>query len=143
MYGDERFSRKIARWMKEAVASGTMRSTSDLASLCARAYGRNSKASIHPATRTFQALRIYVNDEMGQLRTLLDTLPCVTKPGSLAMFISFHSLEDRMVKHTLREWKKQGLVTLSSGKKPVVASKEESQDNPRSRSAKLRVCEFL
>ena len=92
---------------------------------------------IHPATRTFQALRIFVNRELDDLRALLDAAPRVLKPGGRAVVISFHSLEDRIVKDALREGVKKGYYQLLT-KKPVTAGEEEIDRNPRSRSAKLR-----
>ena len=95
---------------------------------------------IHPATRTFQALRIFVNRELDDLRVLLDAAPRILKPGGRVVVISFHSLEDRIVKDAFREGAKQGVFTVLT-KKPVTASEEESDRNPRSRSAKLRAAE--
>jgi 16S rRNA (cytosine1402-N4)-methyltransferase len=92
---------------------------------------------IHPATRTFQAIRIFVNQELNDLRALLEAAPRVLKPGGRLVIISFHSLEDRIVKDALREGVKQGYYKLLT-KKPVVAGEEEIDRNPRSRSAKLR-----
>ena len=92
---------------------------------------------IHPATRTFQALRIFVNRELDDLQALLSAAPQVLKPGGRLVIISFHSLEDRMVKDAMREGAKQGQYELLT-KKPVTATKEEIDQNPRSRSAKLR-----
>jgi 16S rRNA (cytosine1402-N4)-methyltransferase len=95
---------------------------------------------IHPATRTFQALRIFVNHELDELRGLLDAAPRVLKPGGRAVIISFHSLEDRIVKDAFREGSKQGHYRLLT-KKPVTPGEEEIDRNPRARSAKLRVAE--
>jgi 16S rRNA (cytosine1402-N4)-methyltransferase len=95
---------------------------------------------IHPATRTFQALRIFVNHELNDLRALLDAAPRVLKPGGRLVIISFHSLEDRIVKDALRQGVKQGYYQLLT-KKPVTATEEEIDRNPRSRSAKLRAAE--
>jgi 16S rRNA (cytosine1402-N4)-methyltransferase len=95
---------------------------------------------IHPATRTFQALRIFVNRELDDLRALLKAAPRVLKPGGRVVLISFHSLEDRVVKDAFREAAKQGSMNLLT-KKPLTASKEESDRNPRARSAKLRAAE--
>jgi 16S rRNA (cytosine1402-N4)-methyltransferase len=95
---------------------------------------------IHPATRTFQALRIFVNRELDDLRALLDAAPQVLKPGGRVVVISFHSLEDRIVKDAFREGAKRGYFSLLT-KKPVTATKEESDRNPRARSAKLRAAE--
>jgi 16S rRNA (cytosine1402-N4)-methyltransferase len=95
---------------------------------------------IHPATRTFQALRIFVNRELDDLRKMLKTAPQLLKPGGRLVVISFHSLEDRIVKDALREGAKQGTYRLLT-KKPVTATDEEIDRNPRARSAKLRAAE--
>src|SRR5262249_7491993 len=95
---------------------------------------------IHPATRTFQALRIFVNHELDDLRALLKAAPQVLKPGGRIVIISFHSVEDRIVKDAFREGVKQGHYQLLA-KKPVTAGKEEIDRNPRARSAKLRAAE--
>lgn len=97
---------------------------------------------IHPATRTFQALRIFVNQEMDELRGLLEAAPRILKPGGRLVIISFHSLEDRIVKDAMRDGAKQGLYRLLT-KKPVTAAQEEIDRNPRSRSAKLRAAERI
>ena len=95
---------------------------------------------IHPATRTFQALRIFVNRELDDLKALLEAALHVLKPGGRLVVISFHSLEDRIVKDAMREGAKQGRYRLLT-KKPVTASAEEMDRNPRSRSAKMRAAE--
>ena len=95
---------------------------------------------IHPATKTFQAIRIFVNHELNDLRALLEAAPRVLKPGGRLVVISFHSLEDRIVKDALREGVKQSHYKLLT-KKPVTATEEEIDRNPRSRSAKLRAAE--
>ena len=97
---------------------------------------------IHPATRTFQALRIFVNHELDDLRELLDIAPQLLQPGGRLVLISFHSLEDRMVKDALREGAKQGQYRVLT-KKPVTAGEEEVDRNPRARSAKLRAAEKI
>jgi 16S rRNA (cytosine1402-N4)-methyltransferase len=95
---------------------------------------------IHPATLTFQALRIFVNRELDDLKALLKAAPRILKPGGRVVVISFHSLEDRIVKDALREGAHQHYLSLLT-KKPVTASEEESNRNPRARSAKLRAAE--
>jgi 16S rRNA (cytosine1402-N4)-methyltransferase len=97
---------------------------------------------IHPATRTFQAIRIYVNHELDDLRDLLAAAPRVLKPGGRVVIISFHSLEDRLVKEALRAGAREGLWRLLT-KKPLVADEPEIERNPRARSAKLRAAERL
>jgi 16S rRNA (cytosine1402-N4)-methyltransferase len=138
-FGEERRSRRIARAI---VRSRPIRSTAHLADvISAAARPMNSESRrIHPATRTFQALRIFVNRELDDLRALVDAAPRVLKPGGRVVVISFHSLEDRIVKDAFREGAKQGYFSLLT-KKPVTATEEESDRNPRARSAKLRAAE--
>lgn len=133
-YGEERRSRRVARCIKQAVDAGELSSTLDLRRAVVRAVGPRRVGGIDPATRTFQALRIAVNGELAQLEALLAAAPRIVVPGGVAAFISFHSLEDRLVKRALMPrdvWER-----LST--KPMLASAEEQADNPRSRSAKLR-----
>jgi 16S rRNA (cytosine1402-N4)-methyltransferase len=134
-YGEERYSRRIAKRIIEARRLEPIRTTGQLAELVRRCVPRSKGHGIDPATRTFQALRIAVNDEMAALDGLLRKLPGVVKAGGRVGIISFHSLEDRRVKHVFRDAAIWELKT----KKPVQASDEEFQNNPRSRSAKLRV----
>src|SRR3984957_5217383 len=95
---------------------------------------------IHPATRTFQALRIRVNNELGEIRTRLESAPSLLKPGGRLVLISFHSLEDRLVKDAFREASRnKGFEVLT--KKAVIAGEEEERRNPRSRSAKMRAAQ--
>jgi 16S rRNA (cytosine1402-N4)-methyltransferase len=138
-FGEERRSRRIARAI---CRSRPIRSTAHLADvISAAARPMNSEQRrIHPATRTFQALRIFVNRELDDLRALLEAAPRILKPGGRVVVISFHSLEDRIVKDAFREGAKQGVFTVLT-KKPVTASEQESDRNPRSRSAKLRAAE--
>jgi 16S rRNA (cytosine1402-N4)-methyltransferase len=95
---------------------------------------------IHPATRTFQALRIFVNRELDDLKALLEAAPRVLRPGGRLVVISFHSLEDRIVKNAMREGARDGRFRLLT-KKPVTASEDEIDRNPRARSAKMRAAE--
>jgi 16S rRNA (cytosine1402-N4)-methyltransferase len=138
-FGEERRSRRIARAI---VRSRPIRSTAQLADVISAAARPMNQAErrIHPATKTFQALRIFVNDELKDLEALLNAAPQLLKPGGRLVIISFHSLEDRIVKDALREGVKQGYYELLT-KKPVTAGEEEIDRNPRSRSAKLRAAE--
>jgi 16S rRNA (cytosine1402-N4)-methyltransferase len=140
-FGEERRSRRIARAI---VRSRPIRTTAHLAQVISVAARPMNPADrrIHPATRTFQAIRIYVNQELDDLVALLQSAPRVLKPGGRLVIISFHSLEDRKVKDSLREGAKQGLYRLLT-KKPATATEEEIDRNPRSRSAKLRAAEKL
>ncbi|MDX1564963.1 MAG: 16S rRNA (cytosine(1402)-N(4))-methyltransferase RsmH, partial [Phycisphaeraceae bacterium] len=135
-YGQERFSRKIARFIVEQRARNPIKTTRQLATLCARAYG-SRRGRIDPATRTFQALRIAVNDELGCLERLLALLPTLLAPGGRAVIISFHSLEDRLVKHAFRQWAREGGARLLTAK-PEQPTEQQIAANRRSRSAKLR-----
>ena len=138
-FGEERRSRRIARAI---VRSRPIRTTTQLVEVvAAAARSMNRKHErIHPATRTFQALRIFVNHELDDLKALLEAAPRVLKPGGRLAVISFHSLEDRIVKDALREGATQGWYSLLT-KKPVTAGEEEIDRNPRSRSAKMRAAE--
>jgi len=140
-FGEERRSRRIARAI---VRSRPIRTTVELADVVSAAARPMNQAErrIHPATKTFQALRIFVNRELEDLRELLNEAPAVLKPGGRLVVISFHSLEDRIVKDALREGVKQGQYRLLV-KKPLTAGAQEIERNPRSRSAKLRVAERL
>ncbi len=144
-FGDERFSRRIAHAIVDKRKVEPIERTARLAEIVSRAIpapAKRTRRGVHPATRTFMALRIAVNDEMGALDRLLEALPEVLSPGGRAGVISFHSLEDRRVKLAFREMKQAGIVKLLT-KKPITASDQEIEDNPRSRSAKLRVIQRL
>lgn len=138
--GEERFSRRIARAIVQARRAGRIERTGELAALVERAVGGRRGQKIHPATRTFQALRIAVNDELGGLERLLAALPDVLADGGRAAVISFHSLEDRRVKQAFLSMKSAGIARIITPK-PIVADDEEKAANPRSRSAKLRCIE--
>ena len=131
-YGDERASRRIARALKMKLPE----TTGELAAIVAGVvHVRGKRERIHPATRTFQALRIAVNDELGALRASLDAAADVVRADGRIAVISFHSLEDRIVKLFFRDDERLVRVT----RKPIVPSEDELRSNPRSRSAKLRV----
>jgi 16S rRNA (cytosine1402-N4)-methyltransferase len=134
--GDERRSRPIARSIKQANERGELATTLDLRRAIVRVTGPK-RASIDPATRTFQALRMLVNDELGELSSLLSSLAGLLADGGRVAIISFHSGEDRLVKHAFRN--DPALSPLT--KRPLEASPDEQQRNPRARSAKLRVAE--
>lgn len=134
-YGEERLSRRIARRIVERRPFET---TTELAETIFHAVPRSYRyGRLHPATRTFQALRIVVNQELKVLETFLDLVPDWLKPAGRLCIISFHSLEDRIVKHRFRESEKLRVIT----RKPITPSQEEMEQNVRSRSAKLRVAE--
>ena len=131
-YGEERFSRRIA---KAIVAKRPFRTTTELANVIYGAVpGKYRHGKIHPATRTFQALRIAVNQELEVLENLISIAPQWLKPGGIIGIISFHSLEDRIVKHSFRNHELLDVIT----KKPITPQEDEIRENPRSRSAKLR-----
>jgi 16S rRNA (cytosine1402-N4)-methyltransferase len=136
-FGEERRSRRIARAI---VRARPVTTTVQLARVVAGALGAMKGERIHPATRTFQALRIYVNAELSEIDALLRLAPEVLKPGGRLVAISFHSLEDRRVKDALREGARQGIYEVLT-RKPLTAEAEETDRNPRARSAKLRAAE--
>ncbi|MDQ7028336.1 MAG: 16S rRNA (cytosine(1402)-N(4))-methyltransferase RsmH [Ardenticatenia bacterium] len=151
-YGEERFARRIARAI---VRHRPIRTARELGELIERTVGRRRRTRRHPATRTFQALRIAVNDELGALEAALPQAVALLRPGGRLAVISFHSLEDRLVKHFFRREAADCLcpphvLTCQCGhraqlrvitRKPVTPSAEEVRRNPRARSAKLRVAE--
>ena len=157
-YGEERFHKRIAERLKRDAKSGALTSTlvmADAVSACIPAKIKH-KSRIHPATRTFQGLRIAVNRELDQLKRFLEIFVDLLAPGGRCAIISFHSLEDRMVKRCFRDLAKTSSlppdlarqagervdpICVPLSRKPVVASEEEIQLNSRSRSAKLRACE--
>jgi 16S rRNA (cytosine1402-N4)-methyltransferase len=156
--GEERYAARIARALKEAVRAGDVRTTTELARRIAAAMPRGASRHdrIDPATRTFQALRIAVNDELGELDRFLAAFPEHLRPGGRCVVISFHSLEDRPVKERFREleWTSRLPPDLAAAagertvpvcrvltRKPITPSEQELTRNPRARSAKLRACE--
>jgi 16S rRNA (cytosine1402-N4)-methyltransferase len=157
-YGEERASRKIARWIIEKRESGTpVNTTRELADLVKRAVRSNPKDKTHPATRTFQALRIAVNGELDILEPFIKGSVDLLASGGVLAIISFHSLEDRIVKHAFQRLSgkcvcppRQPVCSCGAVKrveiltrKPVLPSQEELKQNPRSHSAKLRACRKL
>jgi 16S rRNA (cytosine1402-N4)-methyltransferase len=156
--GEERYARKIARLVQEAIQAERIHTTTDLAGVVAQAipFAEQRRSKIHPATRTFQALRIAVNAELEQLAALLEVFPELLAPGGRCAIISFHSLEDRPVKNRFRDlaWttslprrlaeqagERVDPVCELVTRKPIFASDGEVARNPRARSARLRVCE--
>ena len=157
-YGEERNSRRIAKWIVEARDQGRpITTTKELADLVARAAGKSRRWQIHPATRTFQALRIAVNKELEGLETFLETSIDLLQPDGRLVVITFHSLEDRIVKRELRRLSgycqceaRQGVCICGARraveiltKRPLTPDDAELDVNPRSRSAKLRACRKL
>jgi 16S rRNA (cytosine1402-N4)-methyltransferase len=139
LYGEERFARRIARHIAAARARRPIETTLELAEIVKDAIPAPARRhGPHPARRTFQALRIYVNAELDALERLLDALATCLRPGGRAAVISFHSLEDRIVKHRFRSSPWQPVT-----RRPVTPSAAEIANNPRARSAKLRVARVL
>ncbi|WP_231936356.1 16S rRNA (cytosine(1402)-N(4))-methyltransferase RsmH [Bythopirellula polymerisocia] len=136
-YGEERFSRRIARKIVATRHEAPIHTAEQLAGLVRSCVPKSRVAKIDPATRTFQALRIAVNGELDSLESALKSLPDCLKPGGRLAIISFHSLEDRLVKHAFRNDDRLSVLT----RRPILASDRESTINPRSRSAKMRVAE--
>lgn len=141
-YGEERYSRRIARMIVEQRITAPLRSAADLANICRKCVPKVppwSKQHIDPATRTFQALRIAVNEELDSLSLFLKRAPEFIVPGGKIAIISFHSLEDRIVKNVFRDTPDLTVIT----KKPIEAGNREREKNPRARSAKLRIAEKI
>lgn len=137
-YGGERYAGRIARVLYARARRNAVSTSGELADAIRSAVPRDyERGRIHPATRTFQALRMYANDELGNLERFLSSLPVILKPGGRVAIVSFHSLEDGLVKRRFREMADSGVLTIIT-KKPVAAKREEQAANPRSRSAKLR-----
>ena len=142
-FGEERHSRRIARAIVQQVAVGRIETTGALAAIVRRAVPTRGYQRIDPATRTFQALRIWVNRELEGLDTFLNDAARVLLAGARLVVITFHSLEDRIVKHTFRAIAAAGSAWQVLTRKPMVPSDEEVERNPRARSAKLRAIERL
>ncbi len=137
VYGEERHARAIAREIVRRRKQQPFKRTKDLAdTISGLAFFRTARRKIHPATKTFQALRIAVNDELESLRIALRDAEDLVAPGGVIAVISFHSLEDRIVKQTFKQYK-----TFFCSKKPLCPTTEEISKNPRSRSAKLRIAQ--
>ncbi|KAF0181941.1 MAG: 16S rRNA (cytosine1402-N4)-methyltransferase [Nitrospirae bacterium] len=139
-YGEEHFARRIVRRIVAERRNASIDTCAQLADVVSAAYGRRGKT--HPATRTFQALRIAVNREMEQLQNGLAAAEGLLRAGGRLCVLSYHSLEDRMVKQFMRNSAREGRVLLLA-KKPIAASRDETRRNPAARSAKLRGCERL
>jgi len=143
-FGEERFSRRIARAIVEARRDGPIDTTAKLATLVRRAIPVRGYQRIDPATRTFQALRIWVNRELEGLDTFIGKIARRLRVGARLVIITFHSLEDRIVKHTFRALEKSADAAIKVlTKKPLVPGDAEIAANPRARSAKLRAAERL
>jgi len=138
-FGEERRSRRIARAI---VRARPIETTAELAHVISAVAPAMKGEKIHPATRTFQALRIHVNNELGEIQSLLNSVGPLLKPGGRVVLISFHSLEDRIVKDSFRDAARNGVLEILT-KKPVMAKEQEALRNPRSRSAKLRAARKL
>jgi 16S rRNA (cytosine1402-N4)-methyltransferase len=143
-YGEERFSRRIARAIVQTRVTAPLETTAQLAAIVRRAIPRHGFSRIDPATRTFQALRIWVNRELEGIDAFLRTVAQRLETGARLVAITFHSLEDRIVKHTLRALApREGGPLRIVTKKPITAQPDELERNPRARSAKLRAAECV
>lgn len=140
-YGEERYSRRIARAIVQARRGSPVDTTGRLAALVRRVIPRRGAQRIDPATRTFQALRIWVNHELEGLDRFLEAAASRLRSGARLVVITFHSLEDRIVKHTFRALERSDVVMRVLTRKPIVPTDEEVRSNPRARSAKLRAAE--
>jgi 16S rRNA (cytosine1402-N4)-methyltransferase len=141
-YGEDRHARRIARAITEARTRSPIATTGQLADIVRRAVPRRGYTRIDPATRTFQAIRIWLNRELEGLDQFLGRAANRLKPGGRMAVISFHSLEDRIVKHTLRALQTEGGAGITvRTKRPIVPTEAEVERNPRARSAKLRAAE--
>jgi len=143
-FGEERYSRRIARGIVQARTGAPLETTAQLAAIVRRAVPRRGFSRIDPATRTFQALRIWVNRELDDIDTFLTAVAHRLAIGARLVVIAFHSLEDRIVKHTLRALApRDGAALRILTKKPVTPQPDELERNPRARSAKLRAAECV
>jgi 16S rRNA (cytosine1402-N4)-methyltransferase len=142
-YGEERFSRRIARAIVAARKEAPVNTTAGLAAIVRRAIPRRGFVRIDPATRTFQALRIWVNRELEGLDRFIEIAVARLRAGARIAIISFHSLEDRIVKHTMRALEQREPLVRVLTRKPVIPTEREVERNPRARSAKLRAAERL
>jgi 16S rRNA (cytosine1402-N4)-methyltransferase len=143
-FGEDRASRRIARFIVRHRKEKPITTTGELTAIVCKALGQpgqKRKSKIHPATRTFQALRIAVNCELENLESLLGSAPELLKKKGFVAVISFHSLEDRLVKNSFKQNQKEGIYRIIT-KKPIVPSGEEIAENPRARSAKLRIAQM-
>jgi 16S rRNA (cytosine1402-N4)-methyltransferase len=139
-FGEERHSRRVARAIVEAGKTRRIETTGQLADIVRRSIPRKGFTRIDPATRTFQAIRIWVNHELEGLDGFLTRAAARLAPGGRLVILTFHSLEDRVVKHTFRALQAAGTIAIRT-KRPVVPSEAEVDRNPRARSAKLRAAE--
>jgi 16S rRNA (cytosine1402-N4)-methyltransferase len=142
-FGQDRASRRIARFIVRRREIEPITTTGQLAETVCKAFGkiqRGRRSRIHPATRTFQALRIAVNDELENLKKLLGSAPDLLRKNGFIAVISFHSLEDRLVKSDFKQNEKSGIYRIVT-KKPIVPTQEEIKENRRARSAKLRIAQ--
>lgn len=139
-FGEERLAKRIAHDIAKARREKPIRRTKELAEIVKKS--KPAKSKIHPATKIFMALRIFVNQELKNLEQVLADIPFIMAKGGRVAIISFNSLEDRLVKNCFRNLKQEGYGELIS-KKPITPSKEEIGNNPRSRSAKLRAIKFI
>lgn len=142
-YGEEQFAERITRAITERRKIGAIKKTTELVEIIKKATPEwYHHRKIHPATKTFQALRIAVNDELGALREFLSKIPSVARPGGRLAIVSFHSLEDRLVKLQFIAWERSSIAKRIN-KKAIKPTRREILSNRRSRSAKLRICEFI
>jgi 16S rRNA (cytosine1402-N4)-methyltransferase len=141
-YGEEKFARRIAKAIVNYRRKKKIETTRELVEIIEKAIPKGYYKKIHPATKTFQAIRIEVNQELASLKEALQKIPFLLNPLSRIVVISFHSLEDRIVKHTFKKFEKEGILKILT-KKPITPSEDEIKKNPPSRSAKMRCAERL